>query len=721
MKSTAGLWNFFRTAGVLQAVVDKETFSHLKSLPNENWAVLSCPVQGLNFDSATLAFMDANADGHIRIEEVLDAVEWTTARISNHAVLLEGTGRLELADISSSREGAAIAKASKELLAAIGKEGASSIALDDVLKRKATFLASECNGDGVIVITSVKDGKLKKLYGEIISATGGALDRSGSIGVDEGTIDAFYKALEGHLEWIRRGEREREKLFPLGGGTDAAIAAIEALEDKIDDFFAKSAFVSYDGDAIGAMNGNAEDFKAIAASRERARDLPLMKIGKERNLVFGDGINPEWRDAAKKFLDLAAAPFFGSRIASLSREEWQRLKAAFSEARAWRKSDAGSCVSFLAEDRVLELLGDTAQREKLLALIAEDKSTAGEIGTLDDLEKLLRYKANLKLFLNNYLNFSAYYDPKAEEIFRAGSLYVDGRVCRACVYVANLAQHSALAAASKLFLAYCEITRPQTGEKKTVCAAVTAGFASSLWVGRNGIFYDTAGRDWNAVIVKIAEAPIGLKEAFWAPWLKISDLLSEQIRKLVSAKESAIMGVAAGKVSSIGGEAAPGGAKRDGAALASSVAAIGIAIGIIGSALGGLISALKGISPLHGIAGVLAIILLVSGPAVILAWFKLRSRDFAPVLNGCGWAVNKRMRMPIDLGREFTHEAVLPEGSKIKMRDPYARRHAALKIFLAAAALIAAFGAWLWMERSKAAKDGAPPAMEAPADAPAAQ
>ena len=75
------IWNFFRAAGVLQAVVDGKAFRNLKDLPNENWAVLSCPTAGLDFDAKTLAFIDDNKDGHIRIEEVLGAIDWLDKRI----------------------------------------------------------------------------------------------------------------------------------------------------------------------------------------------------------------------------------------------------------------------------------------------------------------------------------------------------------------------------------------------------------------------------------------------------------------------------------------------------------------------------------------------------------------------------------------------------------------------------------------------------------------
>ena len=77
VKETAKqIWYFFRTAGVLQAVVDGKAFRYLKDLPNENWAVLSCPTTGLDFDAKTLACIDTNKDGHIRIEEILGTIDW---------------------------------------------------------------------------------------------------------------------------------------------------------------------------------------------------------------------------------------------------------------------------------------------------------------------------------------------------------------------------------------------------------------------------------------------------------------------------------------------------------------------------------------------------------------------------------------------------------------------------------------------------------------------
>jgi hypothetical protein len=41
----------------------------------------------------------------------------------------------------------------------------------------------------------------------------------------------------------------------------------------------------------------------------------------------------------------------------------------------------------------------------------------------------------------------------------------------------------------------------------TIAAAVTDGDADQLGVGRNGVFYDRGGRDWDATVVRLIEHP----------------------------------------------------------------------------------------------------------------------------------------------------------------------------------------------------------------------
>ena len=54
------------------------------------------------------------------------------------------------------------------------------------------------------------------------------------------------------------------------------------------------------------------------------------------------------------------------------------------------------------------------------------------------------------------------------------------------------------------------------------------------------------------------------------------------------------------------------------------------------------------------------IMLVISGPSMLLAWLKLRKRDLAPVLNANGWAINARVLVNIVFGSTLTHIASFP-------------------------------------------------------------
>jgi hypothetical protein len=217
---------------------------------------------------------------------------------------------------------------------------------------------------------------------------------------------------------------------------------------------------------------------------------------------------------------------------------------------------------------------------------------------------------------------------------------------------------------------------------------------------------------------------LSLKESFWEPWRKIAGMVGGQVKKMLAAKQDAALAGAAKKIEATSAAPAEAPKKMEGAALASSVAALGIAVGLIGSAIGGLVSMIVGMPLWKTALGLVAVILLVSGPAMILTWFKLRARDLAPILNACGWAVNRNLRLSLKLGRLFTTEAVLPANSERELKDPFADSHAgrnALLAALLAGAVLA--GLWLAGVLDCALPDGLkknPPAKAACVEAPAA-
>ena len=380
-------------------------------------------------------------------------------------------------------------------------------------------------------------------------------------------------------------------ILPLGDKTAAADAALAAVEPTIDAFFAVP------------------------------DDLPLVTEEPDKALPLSGNLNPKWYDAISAFAETCAAPVLGadSHLAELTRRQWGAVKAKFAPYRAW--------------------------------LAAKPVAAAEAKAKLVEDERLLRYKLNLVPFLRNYVNQADLYEKGSLAVYQTGTLFIDGRSCELCFHVDDEGAHSALAARSNCCIIYAKLTRKATGETRSICAVVTAGRTVPLYAGRNGLFVDRDGNDWNAVITKMVEAQVSLREAFWAPWSKIFSTVAEQAKKFLGAKQEA----AAAQVGKV--TAAPPSKENssaNGAAIASSVAALGVGVGMVGAACAGLIGVVAGMPTWKVAAGLVAIVLLVSLPSVVLTWFKLRTRDLGAVLNACGWAVNRPLYFSTSLARTFT-------------------------------------------------------------------
>ena len=90
-------WKFHRIGGLDQVTLrTPEELLHLNELDPKLWVALSCPIDKLQFDARTLELLDADKDGRIRIQEVLDAVRWTVDRLSDPALLAESRPELAL-------------------------------------------------------------------------------------------------------------------------------------------------------------------------------------------------------------------------------------------------------------------------------------------------------------------------------------------------------------------------------------------------------------------------------------------------------------------------------------------------------------------------------------------------------------------------------------------------------------------------------------------------
>jgi len=332
-------------------------------------------------------------------------------------------------------------------------------------------------------------------------------------------------------------------------------------------------------------------------------------------------------------------------------------------------------VENLGLQRVREILAGNS-RETITALIERDKALEPESSAIAAVEKLVRYHRDLYRLVNNFVSFRDFYSRKAKALFQAGTLYLDQRSCDLCLSVGDAGKHAIMAGLSGTYLAYCDCVRKGSGEKRQIVAAFTDGDSDNLMVGRNGIFYDRQGQDWDATISKIVDNPISIRQAFWAPYKKAARMIQEQIAKRAATADQA----AAAKL-------AQAAAKAEEAALkgptpppeppkkmdTGMIAALGVGAAGIGGMVGGLLTGflnLKGLMPL----GVLAVILIISGPSMVLAWLKLRKRNLGPILDANGWAVNAKAKINVPFGASLTGIAALPPGAQRDLVDPFAEK-----------------------------------------------
>jgi hypothetical protein len=286
-----------------------------------------------------------------------------------------------------------------------------------------------------------------------------------------------------------------------------------------------------------------------------------------------------------------------------------------------------------------------------------------------------------------------------------------------------------LATLSRIYLVYCDCFRKGSDEKMAIAAAFTAGDSDQLMVGRNGVFYDRNGNDWDATIVKLVEHPISMRQAFWSPYKQMAKLINDQIEKIANIhaahapaqmvqiatpvlpakppQAAAPPPVAAtGPVRGAAQAAAPTAAAVqtpapspaptfDVGRFAGIFAAIGLAIGAIGTAVASVLTGFLRLSWWQMPLALAGLILAVSGPSIVIAYMKLRQRNLAPILDATGWAVNARVRINIPFGGSLTSVARLPEGAERSLVDPYAEKKTpwgAYAFFLAL--VLAGVAAW---------------------------
>ena len=597
-------WQYCSLGGTKRVCITRgEDIAHLAELDQKLWTVLSCPVKGLELDERTLDLIDYDRDGKIRADEVITAANWLCSVVKDKDMILQGHDYIDLADFNTdNEEGAQMRDCAEQVLKIMGLD-------------KTTITLPELN-------------EFLKDYDENCATE-----------------------LESSLENLSVSDA------PYGANSDDAVSAVDAVRDKVTDYFLRCKFIQFHDDCAAALDVSAEKVaeiseKNFATNIEEISKYPLSKPRADALLPINEGINPAWQSQFAKVKELVLnVEYPGKDI--LTEEEWNAVL---------KKIDG----YVAAKDEETKNVNE-GHEEKL----------TNEHDVIKPLERLLHLYRDFYTLLRNYVAMIDFYNKDIAATFQAGNLYIDSRRLDLCLKVGpDVAKHIDNSELSDMFLIYCKCTSRVKNETMNIVAVLTSGDINNIRVGKNAVFYDNSGQDWDAVVTHVKENPISVREAFWSPYRKFGRWCKEKFTKSAEEKEAAAFenlttkaGATTAAVATPG--AAPAAAKKpfDIAKFAGIFAAIGMAIGFILQALTGILGAVFH-SWLSAVIFIVIIMLCISGPSMVLAWLKLRQRNLGPVLNANGWAINSKIIVNSRFGRTLTQRAKYP--AVVMSKDPYA-------------------------------------------------
>lgn len=667
-------WNYENVGGSTRVkITTGADIVHLPELDLKKWTVLSCPAEGLDIDDKSLKYIDVDNDGRVRVNDIIATSQWLASVLNDTDVLVKGADSIDINLFNqASTDGKRLYNSAGQILQNLGKDG-KVISLTDTEDTTAIFAKTRFNGDGVITVQAPEMDVDKAVVAAILNTFGGVVDRSGENGVNAELVEKFYTSLADYVEWCGAAVDA-----PYGADTDRAIEAYNALDAKVKDYFVRTKLATYAPESAAKLDVQMGLIELISADNLTAKTdeiaaYPLARISGNPGLDLTTAVNPAWKSQFDTLLSIVKPE---SNI--ITEESWAAIGSTFAAYNAWKAAKKGGEVELLGVDVIKQMLADD-RKQALLDLVAKDLEFKDTADGIDMVDKFLHICRDFYRLICNYVTFQDFYcrDKKVKAIFQSGRLLIDQRECRMCMTVTDMAKHNATAAASGMFLVYCDCTTKSSAVKINIVAAVTTGDIGDLFVGKNAIYFDNEGVMWDAVITKIVDNPISIGQAFWSPYRRMATAVENLINKSAAEKDAAIMDDANDKINAMpAAKPAEDDAKEsappfDIAKFAGIFAAIGMAVGMLATALSSFFKEFVELDWWQMIAVFAGVMLLISGPSMVMAWMKLRRRNIAPLLNANGWAVNASSKISIPFGETLTDVAKFP---KMKLKDPYAKK-----------------------------------------------
>ena len=660
------------------------------SIDDSFWAVTSAPTTAFDEDAAFLKYIDSDGNGRIRSDEVRAAVRWLLDRLCDDAKVGAPEDELAIASIGSESDAG---KAIHVTVAYVNEQAGRSdgrIRLADVRAAMASLQAKPLNGDGVLVPDAADTPELKAWIEAAIAATGGTPDISGKQGVNSDQIAAFKAAVHDFLEWKALGKPENAETMPLGADTPDVYNLYARHADAIDRFFFLADFERFDPANAAKFLAAKPDTETAAAALDAA---PLARPAPDGALPLeGPLVNPSHRaDVAALRNGLFGRVLGAKDPASVTEAQWRKVKSVLAAHGAYLAAKKGAIVEKL-DAAMLPVWDKGDFAERAARLQEDDKVVAQRVSAFADLEKLLLYHRRLPRFLNNYVALTQLYDPKQVSLFERGRLLIDGRWFNLAIQIPDPGAHAAVAKNGGLYTMYLKIEpHDAAGAPFTVVVPATSGTRGNLAVGKRGVFFDLQNHEYDATIVSLIENPISLREAILSPFQNIAKSVLGKIESMSAASQAKIEATGTGAATdALDGKKpeAPAPAPAAGGAPGGLFMTLSIAIAALGSAFAFLAKSVSEMSWSSRLISLGVLLLIVFGPIILAGVIKLMRQDLGPIIEGCGWAVNKSMRLTRRLRRQFTLRMPYPKEAS---GTPAKRCARALGVLVLLAALVGAF------------------------------
>ncbi|MBQ7612748.1 MAG: hypothetical protein IJU92_06735 [Spirochaetaceae bacterium] len=655
------IWKFTKCGGVTQLVLETaDDLLHLKELDQKLWTVLAMPTKGIFFDYETAEILDLDNDNFIRPPEILQAIDFLDSSLHNISIILTDGTTLSLKDIKDK-----VLLQSAQWCIARVDNSKQELSLAEVQDIQKTFLTSHEPEE--LLADDTEETRLKKILWTLI--------RKNPEATVQEILTKFNEEKDQYVKWS-------EDLHQLSYGItleqmQQAMSAFDAVQKKIDDFFVRCTLLEYDPHSQIPLTDYSEVLKPFARetfdeANEVLRSLPISIPCLEKRLDLQQKINPSWINEMRAFYAQAVLPLLGE-FHIITESDWKKLSKKIFDFKEFYKTKTELTVGSLSVAflKNVPFTSETLEQEIQEYIVFEKQKT-----TIQLLKKLLLLRTNFFTLLKNYVSFSAFYSGEGS-VFQAGVLFFDARSAHLCFELSDDTRHATLDILSGAYLVYCEVTRYE--KKRNILALLTNGISDTVVVGRNGLFYDRDGNDWNATVTKVLSNPVSVTEAFFTPYKNIARMIEDQIAKKASntgETTTSLLSSVAEKANAAKEGSQPAATKK---LDLGTIALIGTAVGGISTLIGSLLQVLFGLGfwvPL----GLLGLLLIISGPSMLLAAMKLRKRSIAPILEANGWAINVHARINIPFGHSLTKLLTLPKNSRLIGFDKFADKKSGKRI-----------------------------------------